>query len=124
MTESEWLILSLIGPTRKNIAPLACAVDLLAFILFVQNTPPDDVYISKHIYPDVARQLGKSLGATARSIERLANFCWAHGDPDVLLRVIGRPCSGLYTPKHILFFLAFYRHFGIAFYHFVNTLST
>lgn len=116
MKNSEALIRSIIGPTRRCVRPLADAVELTVELLFVQGIPMDDIMVSKDIYPIVARRLGKNCSAVTRSIERLANYCWEYGDADRLSHIIGRTLHRLQAPGDMLFYLAFYLHLNLPFY--------
>lgn len=116
MTKSEALIYSLKIPTGGNIRPLALVVDFAEELLFVRHVPVDHLQLSWHVYPYVARQLGKSVKTVARSIERRTRDCWDYGDRQRLEQLVGRPLLEPPTPRHMVLYLAYYAHFGISFY--------
>lgn len=116
MMKSEALIRSILGPGREDVRPLAYAVEITSTLLFVQKIPMDDIFLTKQVYPAVAAQLDKKVGAVSKSVERLANRCWDYGDPDLLEQIIGRRLRTLRSPGEMLFYLAYYCHLGQPFY--------
>ena len=60
MTKSEALIRTILGPVRRDIRPLAYAVDITAGYLFVRNIPMEEIHITKQIYPAVSERIGKT----------------------------------------------------------------
>ena len=57
MTNTEAIIRTILGPIRRDTRPLACSVDCLSELLFVQKIPMDEIMVTKDIYPEVAKQL-------------------------------------------------------------------
>lgn len=120
MTKTEAIIRSILGPVRLDIRPLAQAVDLAIDILFVQKIAMDDIRVTKDIYPVVAKQLKKKPGAVSRKIERLANLCWDALSPDRKKEIIGEQRHDIRAPSEMIFYLAFYAHFGKPFFEVVS----
>ena len=60
MTNTEAIIRTILGPIRRDTRPLACSVDCLSELLFVQKIPMDEIMVTKDIYPEVAKQLNKN----------------------------------------------------------------
>lgn len=116
MTKTESIIRSILGPIGTDIRPLAYAVDLTSDLIFNQKIPIDELRVTKDIYPVVAVRLGKSSGAVAKKIERLANLCWDAGDADILLKIIGKKIYDIRAPRDMLFYLAYYSHLGVSFF--------
>jgi len=56
MTNTEAIIRTILGPIRRDTRPLACSVDCLSELLFVQKIPMDEIMVTKDIYPEVAKQ--------------------------------------------------------------------
>ena len=71
MTNTEAIIRTILGPIRRDTRPLACSVDCLSELLFVQKIPMDEIMVTKDIYPEVAKQLNKNPRTISRSVERL-----------------------------------------------------
>ncbi|MCI8808735.1 MAG: hypothetical protein HFF84_01175 [Oscillibacter sp.] len=117
MANCEALIRSILGVDRSNLRPLVRAVEITEQLLFIQHIPMDDLYVTKNVYPEVARLMGKSSSAAARQVERLANRCW-----DVMLsrnlvsQYIGKEIVNIHAPSDMLTYLAFYLHFDRPFF--------
>ena len=112
MSKSERLICHILGFTRFDIRPIACALDMIVDLLFVQHVHKGDIHVTKDVYPQVARRLCKSPSAAARSIERLAILCWDTAcKENRVLDLFGRRLSDIPTTSDILFYLAFLLHF-------------
>ena len=122
MTKTEAIIRSILGPVRLDIRPLAHAVDLAIDILFTQKIAMDDIRVTKDIYPVVAKQLKKKTGAVSRKVERLANLCWdvLTQDQDRKIEIIGNQRHEIRAPSEMIFYLAFYAHFGKPFFEVVS----
>lgn len=116
MKNTEIIIRSLIGPVRTKIKPLATAIEIAEDLLFEQNMDREDIYVTKDIYPSVAVKLGISKAAATRSIERAANLCWAQSNSARLHELVGRKLEYVNAPSDIIFYLAYYRHFGQPYY--------
>ena len=67
MTNTEAIIRTILGPIRRDTRPLACSVDCLSELLFVQKIPMDEIMVTKDIYPEVAKQLNKNPRTISRS---------------------------------------------------------
>ena len=70
MTKTEAVIRSIMGVTRADIRPLAYAVDIAAELMFVHKISMDDLFVTDHIYPDVAKRLRQTLGTSTSSFSR------------------------------------------------------
>ena len=116
MTKTESIIRAILGPTRRDIRPLAYSVDLMAELLFDQKISMDEIRVTKYIYPCTAKRFRKKPDTAARCVERLANDCWDEGDRDYLAQIIGRRLQDIREPRDMLFYLAFYSRLGIPFY--------
>lgn len=120
MTKTEAIIRSILGPVRLDIRPLAQAVDLASELLFIQKIAMDDIRVTKDIYPVVAKQLKKKTGAVSRKVERLANLCWDSLTPERKKEIIGEQRHDIRTPSEMVFYLAFYAHFGKPFFEVIS----
>ena len=76
MTKEEILIHNILGPIKGGVRTFACAIELTAHLLFEEHMAQDDILVTKHIYPEVAKLIDKSYLATARQLERMGNLCW------------------------------------------------
>ena len=76
MTKEEILIHNILGPIKGGVRTFACAIELTAHLLFEEHMAQDDILVTKHIYPEVAKMIDKSYLATARQLERMGNLCW------------------------------------------------
>ncbi len=116
MTKEEALIYAILETFRGNVHDLACAVRETERLLFTEQKSIDDILISKDIYPVAARQTRKSLCATTKQIERVANLCWDHLNETSRLKYIGRNLDDIHTPSDMIFYLAYYCHYGKPYY--------
>ena len=116
MTNPEILIRSLIGPVRSDIRTTAYAVNITATFLFAYQIPMDHILVTKDIYPEVAKKLGKSECAVSRKIQRIANLCWDAGDSELLRQIIGKQLHTAPSPRDMLVYLAFYSYLDMSFY--------
>jgi len=57
VTQSELLVSRVLGLSRSDIRPMACSLDVLVELLFVERIPLGDILVTKHVYPKVARRL-------------------------------------------------------------------
>ena len=103
MTNTEAIIRTILGPIRRDTRPLACSVDCLSELLFVQKIPMDEIMVTKDIYPEVAKQLNKNPRTISRSVERLVLCCWEEGNRAYLAKIIGRNLTTLREPREMLF---------------------
>ena len=99
MTNTEAIIRTILGPIRRDTRPLACSVDCLSELLFVQKIPMDEIMVTKDIYPEVAKQLNKNPRTISRSVERLVLCCWEEGNRAYLAKIIGRNLTTLREPS-------------------------
>ena len=116
-TQSELLVSCVLGFSRSDIRPMACSLEVLAGLLFVEEIPLGDILITKHVYPKVARRLEKSYSAVARSTERMANRWWDKAvSQNRIPEFIGRPLGEIPSVCEILCYLAFFLHHGEPFF--------
>ncbi|HIY00298.1 MAG TPA: hypothetical protein IAA26_00380 [Candidatus Blautia faecipullorum] len=116
MTKEEALIRSILGPVRSEIRTFACAVRITDHLLFEKNMAQDDIRVTKHVYPEVARQTGKSYASVSRKLERMGNLCWDNLGEEGRRLYIGRQIRDIRAPRDMLFYLAFYCHFDRPYY--------
>ena len=116
-TQSELIVTYVLGFSRSDIRPMACSLEVLAELLFVEEIPLGDILITKHVYPRVARRLERSYSAVARSTERVTNLWWdkAHMQ-NRIPEFIGRPLGEIPSVYEILCYLAFFLHHGKSFF--------
>lgn len=117
MANAEILLRRILEPVRSNIRPLALAVDITGTLLFEQRFSMDDIKVTKHIYPDVAKLLNKKPSAASKSIERLTHLCWdSLVEQELTVAYFGRPVKQIPTPQKLLTYLAVYSYFNIPFF--------
>ena len=117
MTNGEIILREILGPVRSNILPLALAVDITGNLLFEQHFSMEDIKVTKHIYPDVAKMLGNKPVATSISIERLTHLCWdSLVEQELTAAYLGRPVKQSPTPQNLLTYLAVYSYFKVPFF--------
>lgn len=112
MTKEEALIYAILETFRGNVYDLACAVSEMENLLFLENKSIHDILISKDVYPVAAKKTHKKLGAATKQIERIANLCWNHLNETSRLKYIGREMDDIHTPSDMIFYLAYYCHYG------------
>lgn len=117
MTKSEQLIRSILGPVRADIRPLACAVDAAEELLFYKDISMDDIHVTEMVYPAVAGQIKRTPSTASRRVERLANLCWdTLVERGLVEQYLGEPVKEIRAPRDMIFYLAYYLHFGHPFY--------
>ena len=117
MTKTERTIYAILGPTRYNIFPLACAIDRIVCLLFERKIAMEDILVSKDVYLAVARDTQKAPATVSRQIERLANLCWSTmQDAGETECYIGKNLHDIHAPSEILYYLAFYVYFDRPFF--------
>ena len=110
------VIHEIFGPGKRGIQVLARAVSEAGRMLFDERVAMDDILVTKDIYPEVARYMGKDSRSVARQIERLSNQCWDSMDGKQKRRYIGKELKDIRAPKDMIFYLAFYVRFQQGFY--------
>ena len=116
MTKEEILIRSILGPIRGGVRTFACAVEITSRLLFEEDMAQDDILVTKHVYPEVARKTEKSYMAVARQLERMGNLCWDRLGKKERDLYIGKQLRDIHAPRDMLFYLAFYCHFDKPYY--------
>ena len=116
MTKSELLIRSITGPVKMDIRLFAFSVEIAEHMLFTKKIPLEQLQVTVDIYPQAAKQFSKSLDAAERQIERLGNFCWDCMDAEQVQKYIGRKIRDIRKPNDMIFYFAFYLHFGEPFF--------
>lgn len=110
------LMREVFGPGRKGVQTLAYAVCEAGKLLFEERVAMDDILVTKDIYPEVAKRMGRDSRNVARQVERLANQCWDGMDGAQKKKYIGKELKDIRAPKDMIFYLAFYAHFRQGFY--------
>lgn len=116
MTKEEAVIRSILGPVRSEIRTFACAVGITVHLLFDERMSQDDIRVTKHVYPEVAKRTGKSYASVSRKLERMGNLCWDNLGEEGRRTYIGRQLRDIRAPRDMLFYLAFYCHFNRPYY--------
>lgn len=111
MVSANNLVRSIFGFSRCNIRALVCSVEVAYDLMFVQGRTRDSIYVTKDIYPVVAKELcAKECDTVARHIERLCNRGWDRikRDQKLMDRFVGNHAEELDAPSELIFFLACY----------------
>lgn len=117
MANSEIVLRRILGPIRADVRPLALAVDITEGLIFEQRIAIDDIKVTKHVYPPVAKLLHQKIGAVTKSIERLTRICWRSLEEQELTEYyFGRPLRQTPTPREMLTFLAVYSGLNTPFF--------
>lgn len=117
MANSEVILRRILGPIRSDIRPLALAVDITEGLIFQKNIAVDDIKVTKHVYPLVAKRLRQSTAAVTKSVERLTHICWdSLVEQDLTTYYLGRPVTQPPTPREMLTFLAVYSALSTPFF--------
>ena len=119
--KAEQLIQIILGHSRCNLHPLAYSIALTAELLFVHNMSWDEIKITKDIYPAVAKRIGKSTGATARSVERMVNRCWDKITPQQKQQYIGRELEDITSTTDFVVYLAYYVYYEKPYFELLRT---
>ncbi len=77
MNKAETLIRAILGITHEDIRPLVLVVE--ETMEQMSQAPLDSIRITKQVYPNVAKKLGKTVGAVSRATERLCAHLWMNG---------------------------------------------
>ncbi len=112
MTKEEILIREIIGPGKSEIKGFVCAIQEAKKLLFGEGISREDIFVTRDIYPNVARKTNKNLRTTARQVERVGNLCWDCLDKNLKLKYIGRVLKDIRSPQDMIFYLAYYSHYG------------
>jgi len=106
MCKSEALVIAFLGTARYDIRPFACAIDILAKLLFEYHLPKSSIYFTKHICPLTSLCVGKSCAAIQKSIYRTCALLWNAIYPNYVEDVFGCKMSEMPAPYDMLFFMA------------------
>ena len=109
------------GHTKSDNRPIAYSIAEAADLLFNQNTPWDEIKVTKDIYPGVAKQLGESSSATSHSVERLVDHCWDHMAPQQKIEYIGRDFEDITSTTDFIVYLAYYLHYNRPYFEVMRT---
>ena len=113
MEKKAYPLLRLIaGAARINLKPLACTIEYCEKLLFELKMDENDILVTKHLYPDVAKRLRMTSTAVSRSVERAGNYCWDRMTPDQKHRFIGRNLDDISSIAEFIVYLAYYIHHG------------
>lgn len=119
MTTSKGFVRYLLGPARADIRPIIVSIGLTVELLYVRQVAQDDLHITRDIYPEAAKSLGKpNEKSVAKAVERLAANCWnaLEEDDGLMELVIGKRLRRRPSPHEILFYLACFVYRKEAFY--------
>lgn len=97
--KSEALLRLITGLPAHRLRPFAYTIAYSADLMFRVGIPADELLVTKHLYPVVAKQLGKTPEAVARSVERTANRCWDRMTDEQKLVYIGRVLEDITSIK-------------------------
>ncbi len=95
---------------------MICAIYEAGKLLFQEKVAMDDIFVTKDVYPRVAKRLEKDSRSIARQVERLSNQCWDSMDNAQREKYIGKELKDIRAPKDMIFYLAFYVRFRKGFY--------
>lgn len=70
------------------------------------------VYVTKEVYPQVAKGSGSNCVAASRAVCRAVEYCWMEGRNEALNRIIGRPLPEKPKPEELLCYCAYYLEKG------------
>ena len=110
--KSEVLLRLIIGQSDTNLRPLAYAIAHTADLLCLQGLHADELCVTKHVYPTIAKHLHKTRGAIARAVERGANLCWDKMTDGQKLVYLGRKLDDITSLKELIIYLAYYVYYG------------
>lgn len=117
ITKNIRLLRQIFGRTRKDIRPLAFAVAVVEYLMYVGECATEDIKVMKDVYPVTARQFGKSLNATAANIERLTRKCWEKMVTENTVELyLGKPITEQLETKQMLCCLATFFHTGCTYF--------
>ena len=77
---------------------------------------PDNIKFTKEVYPAAAKELGKTVDAAQRAINRSAAFCWKKGRNARLNEIIGTVLPEKPNPSQILLYCAYYITYRIPYH--------
>ena len=120
--KSEALLRLIVGQNDTNLRPLAYAIAHTADLLFAQGLYADELCVTKHVYPTVARQLHKTRGAVARAVQRGANLCWDRMTDGQKLVYIGRKLDDITSLKELIIYLAYYVYYGKPYFEIMSAM--
>ena len=117
LAQIERLVYSLLGSTRSDTRPLIYALNMIIHLHLEQHISRSEIPVTKTIYPQVAQQLNRSVGATSRSVERLANLCWDEAcRQGRLMELFGRERMDIPSASGVLFYLSYLIYYGKPFF--------
>ncbi|MCC8126349.1 MAG: sporulation initiation factor Spo0A C-terminal domain-containing protein [Clostridiales bacterium] len=114
MTKEEHLIRGIMGrgkAGRRDLRILIYAVEIYGRMLFDEKIPPEEILVTKSIYPDAGRKYGKNAESAGRQIERLGSLCFQEMDRNQREAYFGKGVDFL-APKDVLLYLAYYCRLG------------
>ncbi|MCD7842969.1 MAG: hypothetical protein LUG56_10925, partial [Lachnospiraceae bacterium] len=89
-----------------------CAVQEAKKLLFGERVSREDIFVTRDIYPAVAKRTNKKVKTAARQIERVGNLCWDSLDKSQKLRYIGKALNDIRSPQDMIFYLAYFSQYG------------
>lgn len=66
------------------------------------------LYITKHLYPDIAKHFGTSSSKVERSIRTAVTICWNEGNKNLLNKISGYELKRKPTSGEFISILTFY----------------
>jgi len=118
--KASLLIRYILGYTSCDLRPLTFSIAETADLLFEKNLPWDELRITKHIYPAVAKKLNKKAAAISRSAERLANKVWEQMDEQKQLEYIGRIVPDIHSTSDLVVYLAYYVYWDTPYFEMIK----
>ena len=118
------LLRLLAGATRVNLKPLADTIECYEGLIFELGMDEDDIQVTKHVYPVVAKRLKKTSGSVARAVERATNLCWERMTPEQKLTFIGRDLDDISSLSEFTVYLSYYIHYGKPYFEIMRALIT
>ena len=116
VTNPERLIRSIMRDVRACIYPLACASEIAGNLFFTCHMPLEDIR-AKQVYPLVSEQMGLSLSAASRRVQRLAHRCWnCMVERDLVFAYIGRELERCPNACRLVGYLSFYAYLFVPYY--------
>lgn len=117
----DLLLHRIVGSVRSNLRPMALAIRVTEDLLFVQHIPMDDIFVTKCVYPNVARSIDRKPDSVSRRIERLTHLCWdAMQEQNLVVFYLGRDLKQTPTPGALMVYLAVYTHVQMPFFTFIE----
>ena len=76
----------------------------------------EKILLTKWVYPEAGKKLGRSGKTASRAVYRAANYCWMDGRNRRLNEIIGFRLPRRPTPGEIVLYCAYYLKYGVPFH--------